>query len=210
MNSLHRILELKPTCIYPGHGPVVENPLPKIEYYINHRNKREEEILGVLKEKGTTMSEMDLVKIIYIDTPENLHTAAASNVNHHLCKLLKEKKVLQCGSKWKYNMLASSLLGRPESEGSKQVKYYCHNNKYTSEHFSFSFETLGSGLPYEGAGGDLFLSIFLAGGIFKPDTKNWCYASHLLSRCLCASTLRILARTDNIAITVSLLMLCIP
>jgi hypothetical protein len=40
--------------------------LPKIEYYINHRNKREEEILGVLKEKGTTMSEMDLVKIIYI------------------------------------------------------------------------------------------------------------------------------------------------
>jgi glyoxylase-like metal-dependent hydrolase (beta-lactamase superfamily II) len=24
MNSLHQILELKPTCIYPGHGPVVE------------------------------------------------------------------------------------------------------------------------------------------------------------------------------------------
>jgi hypothetical protein len=68
----------------------------------------------------------------------------------------------------------------------------------------------GSGLPYEGAGGDLFLSIFLAGSIFKPDTKNWCYPSHLLSRCLCASTLRILARTDNIAITVSLFMLCIP
>jgi hypothetical protein len=39
--------------------------LPKIEYYINHRNKREETILGVLKEKGTKMSEMDLVKIIY-------------------------------------------------------------------------------------------------------------------------------------------------
>ncbi|XP_023716104.1 beta-lactamase-like protein 2 homolog isoform X2 [Cryptotermes secundus] len=67
MNSLRRILELKPTCIYPGHGPVVENPLPKIEYYINHRNKREEEILRVLKEKGTKMSEMDLVKIIYIN-----------------------------------------------------------------------------------------------------------------------------------------------
>jgi len=39
--------------------------LPKIKYYINHRNKREEEILGVMKEKGTVMSEMDLVKIIY-------------------------------------------------------------------------------------------------------------------------------------------------
>jgi hypothetical protein len=39
--------------------------LPKIEYYINHRNKREEELLSVLKEKGTKMSEMDLVEIIY-------------------------------------------------------------------------------------------------------------------------------------------------
>lgn len=109
MISLNRILELKPVCIYPGHGPVVEKPLPKIEYYINHRNKREEEILGVMKEKGTVMSEMDLVKIIYTDTPENLHNAAASNVNHHLHKLLKEKKVLQCGSKWRYNTPPSSL-----------------------------------------------------------------------------------------------------
>lgn len=24
MNSLHQILGLKPTCIYPGHGPVVK------------------------------------------------------------------------------------------------------------------------------------------------------------------------------------------
>jgi hypothetical protein len=39
--------------------------LPKIEYYISHRNKREEEILRVLKEKGTKMSEMELVKVIY-------------------------------------------------------------------------------------------------------------------------------------------------
>jgi len=43
----------------------LQNPLPKIEYYIKHRNKREEEILAVMKEKGTVMSEMDLVKIIY-------------------------------------------------------------------------------------------------------------------------------------------------
>jgi hypothetical protein len=39
--------------------------LPKIEYYINHRNKREEEILSVLEERGTKMSEMDLVELIY-------------------------------------------------------------------------------------------------------------------------------------------------
>jgi hypothetical protein len=26
--------------IYPGHGPVIEDPVPKIQYYINHRQSK--------------------------------------------------------------------------------------------------------------------------------------------------------------------------
>lgn len=54
---------------------------------------------------------MDLVKIIYIETPEQLWAAAAHNVKQHLKKLEKDHKV-QCNkidlshdqncSKWKY------------------------------------------------------------------------------------------------------------
>lgn len=103
MNSLKKILDMEPSVIYPGHGPVVENPVPRIQYYIQHRQQREDQILNALKEHGnsTSMSEMDIVQIIYKETPQNLWPAAAVNVGHHLEKLLKENKVTGRTSEWK-------------------------------------------------------------------------------------------------------------
>lgn len=97
MLSLDKILQMRPKTIYPGHGPVLNDPLPHIQYYINHRKQREEDILRVLAEHGNdkSMTGMDIVKLIYKDTPENLWIAAAFTVNHHLHKLQKEGKVLQ-------------------------------------------------------------------------------------------------------------------
>jgi len=94
MQSLEKILALKPSVIYPGHGPVIRDPIEKIEYYISHRNQREQQILEVLNKKsGQHLSPMDIVKDVYVDTPENLHKAAEVNVSHHLSKLVKEEKV---------------------------------------------------------------------------------------------------------------------
>ncbi|XP_067007624.1 beta-lactamase-like protein 2 homolog isoform X2 [Anabrus simplex] len=101
MSSLQRILQLKPKIIYPGHGPSVEDPLPKIQYYIDHRNQREKQILEVLYgDPQKSFSEMDIVKIIYKDTHESLYAAAAYNVSHHLSKLQKENKVVKNGEQW--------------------------------------------------------------------------------------------------------------
>lgn len=65
--SLNKILELQPKTIYPGHGPVLEDPLPRIQYYIKHRQQREDDILRMLDEQGgnKSMTEMDIVKLIY-------------------------------------------------------------------------------------------------------------------------------------------------
>ncbi|XP_013393854.1 endoribonuclease LACTB2 [Lingula anatina] len=94
MKSLELMLKMKPTIIYPGHGPVITNPVEKINEYIAHRMLREQQILEVFeKHKGVFMSCMDLVKIIYTETPEHLHHKAADNVCHHLEKLLKENRV---------------------------------------------------------------------------------------------------------------------
>lgn len=61
---------------------------------MDHRCKREQQILDVLQNNHMNkFTEEDIVKIIYIDTPEKLLKAAAYNVNHHLQKLLKENKV---------------------------------------------------------------------------------------------------------------------
>ncbi|XP_050362213.1 beta-lactamase-like protein 2 homolog [Nymphalis io] len=114
MKSLHKILKLKPNVIYPGHGNVIEDPLKKIEYYIEHRNQREEQILDVMKKNvETKFNEMDLVKVIYVETPEHLWSAAAYNVSHHLKKLTKENKITCFNTdgenKWQFTGSRSNL-----------------------------------------------------------------------------------------------------
>jgi len=99
MKSLEVILALKPSRLYPGHGPVVEDPVPKIEFYINHRNEREQQILSQISQ--VPCSSMDIVKIVYRETPEQLHGAANVNVNHHLDKLRVEGKVVKEDGGWK-------------------------------------------------------------------------------------------------------------
>lgn len=105
MQSLERILSLKPSVIYPGHGPVISDPMERIHYYISHRHKREQQILEVLNSKSGQLdfdvwTPMDIVKVVYTDTPESLHVAAAMNVKHHLTKLVKEGKAQRDGDNY--------------------------------------------------------------------------------------------------------------
>ena len=52
--------------IYPGHGPVINNPVEVITEYIKHRNMRESQILDrLLENKDKALTAMELVKIIY-------------------------------------------------------------------------------------------------------------------------------------------------
>lgn len=72
----------------------VQNPTEAIRYYIDHRNQRESQILDVLASNPNAWySDMDLVKIIYTETPKELWKAAANNVLQHLNKLKKERKI---------------------------------------------------------------------------------------------------------------------
>lgn len=101
MRSLSHILQMNPSIIYPGHGPVIEAPTEKIQQYINHRNMRESQIKEVLSERNNLLTEMEIVKILYKDTPESLYLAAAKNVNQHLLKLEKEGTVIRNEDGWR-------------------------------------------------------------------------------------------------------------
>ena len=102
MQSLEKILKIQPSVIYPGHGPVILDPVEKIQFYIKHRLDREQQIFSCLETFGQGgMESMDIVKSVYKETPANLHLAANVNVNHHLEKLETEGRVSKSGANWK-------------------------------------------------------------------------------------------------------------
>lgn len=57
---------MNPKIIYPGHGPIIEDPVTKLKFYIDHRNQREKQILEVMStEAQKFLTAMELVKAIY-------------------------------------------------------------------------------------------------------------------------------------------------
>jgi len=91
MASLDRLLEQRPTRIYPAHGPCIEEGTAKIREYIAHRLERDAQILDALAAGAATIPEV--VKVVYASYPEFLHAAAGQSVASHLRKLEAEGRV---------------------------------------------------------------------------------------------------------------------
>jgi glyoxylase-like metal-dependent hydrolase (beta-lactamase superfamily II) len=98
LHSLHRLLAMMTSVIYPAHGPAILDPAAKIQEYLEHRALRDKQILAGLEESPRSIQE--LVRRIYVDVPEYLHGAAAMSVHAHLRKLAREDRVRQQGPLW--------------------------------------------------------------------------------------------------------------
>jgi len=98
MASLRKLLDLDLAVIYPAHGPAIREPYKKLNEYIAHRELREQQVLDALNAGLTEIPAM--VKRIYTDVPEFLHTAAGNSVQSHLNKLKAEGVVKQDGEQW--------------------------------------------------------------------------------------------------------------
>ncbi|ORX91836.1 metallo-beta-lactamase superfamily protein [Basidiobolus meristosporus CBS 931.73] len=101
VDSLSRMLSLKPNVIYPGHGPVVADGAKTLQDYIKHREAREKEILShlqVIQEdpsyEDKYVSALQLVKIIYSSYPKEIYAAAEKVVTLQLEKLYLESRVV--------------------------------------------------------------------------------------------------------------------
>ncbi|XP_033348618.1 endoribonuclease LACTB2 [Bombus vosnesenskii] len=100
--SLRKMLGMQAKTIYPGHGPVIEDPETVINYYIKHRLKRENDILGILQQnaKDNTLSEADIAKFLNMNVSKHLWEAVIYSIERHLDKLVKEGKVKGEKGKW--------------------------------------------------------------------------------------------------------------
>ncbi|KAL1458452.1 hypothetical protein WDU94_008606, partial [Cyamophila willieti] len=85
LQSLQRIRTLNPDIIYPAHGPVVEEPIQTIDFYVKHREEREASIIKILEEnKAQPKSTEEIVKIMYNDTLSSFLTQAAVYVPRNI------------------------------------------------------------------------------------------------------------------------------
>jgi glyoxylase-like metal-dependent hydrolase (beta-lactamase superfamily II) len=88
LDSLHRLSALGSTRFYPGHGPVIDDPLKTIAEALEHRRRREEQVLACLADGVTDVD--GIVARLYVGLEEGLERAARMTVTAHLDKLREE------------------------------------------------------------------------------------------------------------------------
>ena len=98
LSSLRRILDLKPSRVLPAHGPEIDDPVPLIRHYLEHRQRREEQVRSGLKSGCTTREA--LVEQIYPDLSSDLLRAASETIWAHLVKLRDEGSVCEQDGEW--------------------------------------------------------------------------------------------------------------
>lgn len=64
--------------ILPGHGPVIDNPLAVVDYYLDHRAERLDQVRAAVDAGATTAREV--VERVYQDVDESLWGAAELSV----------------------------------------------------------------------------------------------------------------------------------
>ena len=99
--SLERLRSLEIDRIFPGHGPVIEEPLSVIEEYIAHRLMREQQVIDGLAAAADPLTPEELVATIYADVDPVLHPVAAMSVRAHLAKLAREGRAVQDKERWR-------------------------------------------------------------------------------------------------------------
>jgi glyoxylase-like metal-dependent hydrolase (beta-lactamase superfamily II) len=91
LDGLRRLRECRLDVLCPGHGPVVGDPVAKIDEYLAHRLERERRLQDVICAGARTVSE--LLDGAWGDVPAGLRPAAAVTLAAHLDKLADEGRL---------------------------------------------------------------------------------------------------------------------
>ncbi len=92
VESLKLLQGIDIKTIYPGHGQPIKEPQRKIRKLIEHRVRREEQILTYL---GRGMNTIDaMFPVMYPELDKDLWRDARGQIEVHLIKLRKEGRVL--------------------------------------------------------------------------------------------------------------------
>lgn len=96
--SLERIAALNPARMLPAHGPVIDDPVPLLRDYVQHRLEREDQIIAALRAGATTPEEV--VARVYRGLKATLVPLALESVTAHLLKLEQDTRALVRDGAW--------------------------------------------------------------------------------------------------------------
>ena len=85
LSSLARLCALRPTRLYPGHGPPIDEGLEALEDYRTHRLEREDQIVRALTAGASNVPAIR--EAVYGQLPEGLVWAAEASIAAHLAAL---------------------------------------------------------------------------------------------------------------------------
>ncbi len=91
LDSLKRLGSLGARVLYPGHGPVIDQPARVVASYLAHREEREAQILAALAAGCRTPSQ--IVARVYAGVDAALHPFAERSVRAHLDKLVDDRRI---------------------------------------------------------------------------------------------------------------------
>lgn len=98
LRSLERLRQLSPLRAWPAHGPLIEDPVALIAQYVEHRRRREEQVLAALAEG---LAAVDAITArIYTTLAPALAPMARESVLAHLIKLEGEGRARRAGAQW--------------------------------------------------------------------------------------------------------------
>jgi glyoxylase-like metal-dependent hydrolase (beta-lactamase superfamily II) len=95
MWSLALLRSLGPRLICPGHGPVVRDPQAKIDEYVEHRRRREDQLVAALRAGPSTLQ--DLATVIYTDVDPHVLPLALDSLRAQIDKLTREGRARSVG-----------------------------------------------------------------------------------------------------------------
>jgi glyoxylase-like metal-dependent hydrolase (beta-lactamase superfamily II) len=83
LHRLHRLAEEREVAhVWPGHGPIIDDALGVLDFYLSHRAERLEQVRDALRQGATTAREV--VETVYSDVDPVLWGAAELSVRAQL------------------------------------------------------------------------------------------------------------------------------
>ncbi len=96
--SLRRVQALAPARMLPAHGETIDDPQAVLRAYLEHRQRREDQIVAALR-VGIRRPET-IVDDLYDGLPATLRGMAQESVTAHLIKLREEGRARSDGQEW--------------------------------------------------------------------------------------------------------------